>query len=131
MALSPAEHALEERLTQTAEKTGATVPVDLDRLTFAPGEAKLNEAGTQQLSQVAQLLRTHPNHRLVVLGYAALTEPKAFTLALDRANAAVRELTRLGIPAASLQGQGRLASNADNPTPEYKRRITLYVSALN
>ncbi len=130
VGINSTESLLYKRLSNPAFATRQ--PADLDRLAFAVGKDKLDMEGAQQLGNVAHLLKTFPGNKLVVFGNAGPAEPQALTLALNRAQAAVNELVKQGIPRTSLQAQGRLRSSAENPKDaDYSRRIALYISQLN
>lgn len=130
VGINSTESLLYKRLSNPAFATRQ--PADLDRLTFALGRDKLDMEGAQQLGNVAHLLKTFPGNKLVVFGNAGPAEPQALTLALNRAQAAVNELVKQGIPRASLQAQGRLRSSSENPKDaDYSRRIALYISQIN
>ena len=105
--------------------------LDIDRLMFGAGQAKLDMEGAQQLGNVASLLKTFPRARLVVFGSAEPTEAQSLTLALARAQAVVAELVKQGVPSSALQAQGRPRTGAAPAhDPDYKRRASLYLSSL-
>ena len=77
-------------------------PLALDRLAFAPGQARLNAEGAQQLGSLAALLHTFPKVKLQLSGHAAPTEPQAAALSAARAQASRAELLKLGVAPARL-----------------------------
>jgi outer membrane protein OmpA-like peptidoglycan-associated protein len=104
-------------------------PIDLDQLSFALGEATLDQAGAKQLGNVANILKTFPHYRLIVFGKAEASEPHSVSLALDRANTVIAELVKQGVPSNALQAQGLLRSSSGSDA-EAKRRPALYISSL-
>ncbi|MFD1467505.1 OmpA family protein [Hymenobacter caeli] len=124
-----AEAVLSQRL---ANPEGASrKPIDLDRLSFAPGQATMGPEGAQQLGNIASLLKTHPRYRLIVFGNAETSEPHSIALALDRANLVIAELVKQGVPSTALQAQGHLRPAADKADdPAATRRPALYISSM-
>ena len=107
-------------------------PLYLDQLLFPTGLAELDPEGTQQLANIVSLLKTFPRYRLIVFGNAELTEPQPVMLAINRAQAVVLELMRLGIPSSALQAQGRLRTDPSRAAdPDHRRRVSLAISSLD
>jgi OOP family OmpA-OmpF porin len=84
--INPSESLLYKRLVNSSLSRPSSVV--LDRLVFGPSQAKLGAEGTQQLGNVAHLLKTFPKAHLLVLGHATTKEVEAMRLSLLRANAA-------------------------------------------
>lgn len=107
----------------------------IDRLTFAASEAHLGAEGAQQLGSIANLLKTFPKSRLLLIGHANLSEGNMTQLALQRAQVAVDELHKCGISTNRLQAQGVLATGTptDDDSPERQamlQGISLKISKM-
>lgn len=103
-------------------------PITLEHMSFAPGQATLDVAGTQQLENIAALLKSFPRCQLIVFGHADASEPTS--LALDRANAVVAELRKQGVRKPILQAQASVRSADKADSPNEQRSPTLFVSAV-
>lgn len=108
VGINSSESLLYKRLVNSNLSRPSSVA--LDRLTFDPSKAKLGAEGAQQLGNIANLLKTFPKARILVLGHATTKEAEAMRLSLLRANAAIDELVKQGISADRLQAQGVLAT---------------------
>jgi outer membrane protein OmpA-like peptidoglycan-associated protein len=133
VGINSTESLLYKRLAHPNLPRPADIPVD--RLSFDLGQARLGAEGAQQLGSIASLLKTFPKSRLVVVGHANNHEAQAMRLGLQRANLAVDELVKQGIPADHLQAQGMLSTElpSDNDSAEKQANlqgITLKISRL-
>jgi outer membrane protein OmpA-like peptidoglycan-associated protein len=108
VGINSSESLLYKRLVNSGLSRPSSVA--LDRLVFDLSQAKLGAEGAQQLGSVANLLKTFPKARILVLGHATTKEAEAMRLSLARANAAIDELVKQGISADRLQAQGVLAA---------------------
>ncbi len=133
VGINSTESLLYKRLAHPSLPRPADIAVD--RLSFDLGQARLGAEGAQQLGSIASLLKTFPKARLVVVGHANNHEAQAMRLGLQRANLAVDELVKQGIPADRLQAQGMLSTElpSDNDSAEKQaslQGITLKISRL-
>ena len=101
-------------------------PITLDNIRFANGQASINAAGTYQLENIAALLKSFPNCKLTFIGHAGPAEPAS--LALDRANAVIALLRRLGVSKPVLVADAYVRSEGDNASDE-AHSPTLLVNA--
>jgi OmpA-OmpF porin, OOP family len=108
---------------------------DFDRLTFATGEATLQNSSAEQLQNIAAILKAYPNVKVKIGGYTDNTGNKQANLRLsqDRASNVMRELVQGGIDPSRLEAEGYGEDHpvADNSTPEGReanRRISLRVT---
>ena len=108
VGINSSESLLYKRLVNNNLSRPSSIP--LDRLAFEPNQAKLGAEGAQQLGSIANLLKTFPKARLLILGHATTKETEAMRLSLARANAVIDELVKQGIYAQRLQAQGVLAT---------------------
>jgi outer membrane protein OmpA-like peptidoglycan-associated protein len=133
VGINSTESLLYKRLAHPSLPRPADIPID--RLSFDLGQARLGAEGAQQLGSIASLLKTFPKARLVVVGHANNHEAQAMRLGLQRANLAVEELVKQGIPPDRLQAQGMLSTElpSDNDSAEKQaslQGITLKISRL-
>lgn len=89
-----------------------------DRLTFDPGSSSLGETDEAAIEALAYVLKTHPQVRVRVLGFADQERDGArhADLRLQRAKAIVESITEAGVEASRLEaaaaranGKGRAA----------------------
>jgi outer membrane protein OmpA-like peptidoglycan-associated protein len=76
--INPSESLLYKYLVNSSLSRPSSVV--LDRLVFGPSQAKLGAEGTQQLGNVAHLLKTFPKAHLLVLGHATTKKFEAMHL---------------------------------------------------
>lgn len=108
---------------------------DFDRLLFDTGSASLQPASTEQLQNVAAIMKAYPTMKIKIGGYTDNTGDKAANqkLSQDRADNVMTELEKLGVAPDRLQAQGYGEDHpiADNSTDEGRqknRRISLRVT---
>jgi len=108
---------------------------DFDRLLFDTGQATLQPASQEQLTNIADILRAYPQVKIRIGGYTDNTGDPAANLQLSeqRADNVMAELVRLGIDPARMTAKGYGAEDpiADNSTEEGRqknRRISLRVT---
>jgi len=133
VGINSTESLLYKRLAHPTLPRPTDIPID--RLSFDLGQARLGAEGAQQLGSIASLLKTFPKARLVVVGHANNHEAQAMRLGLQRANLAVEELVKQGVPPDRLQAQGMLSTElpSDNDSAEKQaslQGITLKISRL-
>jgi OOP family OmpA-OmpF porin len=109
---------------------------DFDRLTFDTGKATLQDSSTEQLQNIAAILKAYPKVKVKIGGYTDDTGNKEANLRLaqDRARNVMRELVQRGVDASRLaaEGYGEEHAVGDNSTFEGRqknRRIALRVTA--
>ena len=138
--LNVPEFGVERKLIAFIEDAGK--PVDkttwftFDRLEFETGSATLKASSTEQLKNVAEILKAYPKVALKIGGYTDnVGDPGAnMKLSAKRAENTMAELVKLGIDAKRLEaeGYGDRHPVADNSTEEGRqknRRIDLRVTS--
>jgi outer membrane protein OmpA-like peptidoglycan-associated protein len=97
-----------------------------DRLEFDTDSATLTPAASEQLGNVAAIMKAYPNVKMKIGGYTDNTADSAHNLELSqaRANAAMQQIVQHGVDASRLSAQGYGDQNpvADNSTPEGRQR---------
>jgi outer membrane protein OmpA-like peptidoglycan-associated protein len=137
--LNVPQRGVEARLVSYLNDSSAPVSdtswFDFDRLLFDTGQATLQPASEEQLSNIAAILKAYPQVQVRIGGYTDNTGDPAANLQLSqqRADNVVAELTRLGVEPARLSAKGYGQENpiADNSTEEGRqknRRISLRVT---
>jgi OOP family OmpA-OmpF porin len=108
---------------------------DFDRLTFDTGKATLQDSSTEQLQNIAAILKCYPTVKVKIGGYTDNTGNKEANqrLAQDRATNVMHELVQRGVDASRLaaEGYGEEHAVGDNSTFEGRqrnRRIALRVT---
>ena len=109
---------------------------DFDRLTFDTGKATLQDSSSEQLQNIAAILKAYPNVKVKIGGYTDNTGNKAANLKLsqDRAVNVMHEVVQRGVDPSRLEAEGYGEEHpvADNATAEGRqknRRISLRVTA--
>jgi outer membrane protein OmpA-like peptidoglycan-associated protein len=97
-----------------------------DRLEFETGSARLAGSATEQLRNVAAILRAYPSVKVKIGGYTDNVADASHNLQLsqERANAAMLQIISMGIDAARVaaEGYGEQHPVADNATAEGRQR---------
>ena len=97
-----------------------------DRLEFETDSARLTASATEQLRNVAGILRAYPAVKVKIGGYTDNTADAAHNLELSqaRASAAMQQIVAMGIDATRVaaEGYGEQHPVADNSTPEGRQR---------
>ena len=97
-----------------------------DRLEFETGSARLVASATEQLRNVADILRAYPSVKVKIGGYTDNTADASHNLQLsqERANAAMLQIVAMGIDASRVaaEGYGEQHPVADNGTAEGRQR---------
>jgi len=134
----PAE-GMERKLVEYVEDP-SSVPTketwfSFDRVEFEPDSATLLPRSTEQLQNIADIMKAYPNLKLKVGGYTDNTGDNSHNLKLseDRANAAMNQIVGLGIDPSRLMAEGFGSAHpvADNSTPEgrqHNRRVDVRVT---
>jgi OOP family OmpA-OmpF porin len=131
---------MENRLLDFIEDESRPVDMitwfDFDRLTFDTGKATLQDSSTEQLQNIAAILKAYPKVKVKIGGYTDNTGNKEANLRLaqDRATNVMHELVQRGVDSSRLaaEGYGEEHAVGDNSTFEGRqknRRIALQVTA--
>lgn len=93
-----------------------------DRILFETNKSALRPSSELQLANIAAIMKAYPNVEIKIGGYTDNTgNPKTnLKLSQDRANSAMTELVKLGVPEARMkaEGYGDQYPVASNDTPE-------------
>ena len=129
------ENRLIDFIEDSTKVVDKTTWFDFDRLLFDTAKATLQPASSQQLEDVANILKAFPNVEVKIGGYTDNTGDKAgnMKLSADRAATVVAELVKLGVDAKRLtsEGYGDAHPVADNGTEEGRqknRRVSMRVA---
>jgi len=108
---------------------------DFDRLLFDTGQATLQPASQDQLTDIADILKAYPQVKIRIGGYTDNTGDPAANLQLSqqRADSVMAQLTQLGVDPSRMTAKGYGQDNpvADNSTEDGRqknRRISLRVT---
>ena len=108
---------------------------NFDRINFASGSSNLSEESSEQIKNIAEILKAYPNIKLKVGGYTDNTGSVEVNMNISkaRANAVKSAISALGVDAARMdaEGFGPAHPAASNDTPEGRaqnRRIALRVT---
>ena len=97
-----------------------------DRVEFEPDSATLLPRSSEQLQNIADIMKAYPDVKLKVGGYTDNTGDDARNVKLseDRANAAMNEIARLGVDRSRLSAEGFGSAHpvANNNTAEGRQR---------
>jgi OmpA-OmpF porin, OOP family len=137
--LSIPEHGVEGRLLafiqDPSQKPNKTSWFDFDRLLFATGSATLEPQSSEQLHNIAAILKAYPRTHLTIGGYTDNTGDAAQNLKLsqDRADNVTAELVRLGVAKDRLLAKGYgeehpVGDNATEAGRAQNRRISMLVT---
>ncbi len=111
--------SFEEALSSTDE---ANKTLRLDNINFRTGSADLTESSTNEISTVADLLKSHPETKVELAGHTDNVGNAAsnLTLSQQRADAVKNTLLSMGVQSDQViaKGYGDTAPIADNATPE-------------
>ena len=133
------EHGVEGRLLafiqDPSQKPNKTSWFDFDRLLFATGSATLEPQSSEQLHNIAAILKAYPNTHLTIGGYTDNTGDAAQNLKLsqDRADNVTAELVKLGVASDRLVAKGYgedhpVGDNATEAGRAQNRRISMLVT---
>jgi OOP family OmpA-OmpF porin len=137
--LSIPEHGVEGRLLafiqDPSQRPNRTSWFDFDRLLFATGSATLEPQSSEQLHNIAAILKAYPNTHLTIGGYTDNTGDAAQNLKLsqDRADNVTAELVKLGVAKDRLLAKGYgeehpVGDNATETGRAQNRRISMLVT---
>jgi outer membrane protein OmpA-like peptidoglycan-associated protein len=133
------EHGVEGRLLafiqDRSQKPNRTSWFDFDRLLFATGSATLEPQSSEQLHNIAAILKAYPATHLTIGGYTDNTGDAAQNLKLsqDRADNVTAELVKLGVASDRLLAKGYgedhpVGDNATEAGRAQNRRISMLVT---
>lgn len=129
------EARLVSYLNDSSAPVSDTTWFDFDRLLFDTGNATLQPASQEQLTNIADILKAYPQIKIRIGGYTDNTGDPAANLQLSqqRADTVMAQLTQLGIDPSRMTAKGYGQDNpvADNSTDEGRqknRRISLRVT---
>ncbi len=129
------EARLVKYLSDSSAPVTDTTWFDFDRLLFDTGQATLQPASQEQLTNIAAILKAYPQVKIRIGGYTDNTGDPAANqrLSQERADNVMDQLVKLGIDPARVSAKGYGAENpiADNSTEEGRqknRRISLRVT---
>jgi outer membrane protein OmpA-like peptidoglycan-associated protein len=137
--LSIPRYGVESRLLDFMQN--ASVPVDhawldFDRLSFDSNSAALRPESTEQIANIAKIMKAYPTTHLMIGGFTDDTGDETVDMQISqaRANSVMQELIKMGVSADRLQarGFGATAQVADNSTQAGRfknRRIALRLTA--
>ena len=139
VTLNIPENGIENNLLKFIENKDAVVNkttwFDFDRLTFETGKSTLKPESSEQLTNIAEILKAFPNVNIKLGGYTDNTGDSNANLKLstERASSVKAELIKLGITDARLESEGYGQENpvAQNETEEGRaanRRISIRVT---
>jgi K(+)-stimulated pyrophosphate-energized sodium pump len=108
---------------------------DFDRLTFETGSAKLDAASSDQLTNVADILKAFPAVAIKLGGYTDNTgnADNNLKLSVDRAKSVMQSLVAKGVEASRIESEGYgdqhpVASNDTEEGRNQNRRISIRVT---
>lgn len=124
------ENGVESKLIgfieDTAKSPDSETWFTFDRLEFETDSARLAPSATEQLRNVADILRAYPTVKVKIGGYTDNTADASHNLQLsqERANAAMLQIVSMGINASRVaaEGYGEQHPVADNATAEGRQR---------
>lgn len=92
------------------------------QIAFPKGAARISNSQKPLLDEIAQVLKEHPELRLVVHGHCSTDERQ--TVAADRATAVMEALVERGVPPKQLEAKGHGASEPanDSSTKELREK---------
>ena len=119
------ETRLLEFLSRTSHKSDT---FDLDRVTFDATHATLTPSSSEQLQNVAKILRAYPNTKISINAYV---DKKASGLRLpwERSNSVLRELAKMGVERSHMTTELYSSNRAKrSSTPEKGQNQNQYIS---
>lgn len=108
------------------QQAGRETWFSFDRLEFQTDSATLTPTASEQLGNIAEILKAYPNVKVKIGGYTDNTSDSAHNMALSqaRAAAAMDQIVTMGIDSSRLEaeGYGEQHPIADNSTAEGRQR---------
>ncbi len=130
------EHRLEETETQgvVVEQTDTGTRVTVQDIRFVPDQAVILLGERDRLEQIAEVLKSIPDVRFLVVGHTADvgTKESQLELSQQRAEVIVAELVRRGLDPMRFDVEGRggdepVASNENETGRAQNRRVEIYI----
>ena len=130
------EHQFEETETQgvVVEQTDTGTRVTVQNIRFVPDQAVILLGERDRLEQIAEVLKSIPDVRFLVVGHTADvgTEESQLELSQQRAQVIVAELVRRGLDPMRFDLEGRggdepVASNENEAGRALNRRVEIYI----
>ena len=123
-------NGVESKLIGFIEDTGRAPSTEtwftFDRLEFETDSARLTASASEQLNNIADILRAYPDVKVKIGGYTDNTADAAHNLQLSqaRATAAMQQIVATGIDSSrvSAEGYGEQHPVADNATADGRQR---------
>lgn len=139
ISLNIPRFGVESRLADFIQNSSLPVDntwFDFDRLSFDTNSATLRPESTEQLSNIANILKAYPTVHVKIGGYTDNSGDAAANMQLSqaRANSVMQQLTGMGVEAERLeaQGYGDTVPVADNSTDAGRfknRRVALRLTS--
>ncbi len=130
------ENKLIKFIQDPAQQVDKETWFDFDRLLFATGSSTLEPSSSEQLKNIAEILKAYPNVHLRIGGYTDNTGDAAANLKLsqDRSSTVMSQLVSMGIDPTRLDAKGYgeehpVADNATEAGRAQNRRISVRVTA--
>jgi len=128
--------SMEDRLSKYLASPGSgSMNIDLDRVEFVTGSARLTPRSRTQIEKLGVILRSYPMTTVVVAGHTDSRGREAANLRLSRAraDAVAKALKDSGVRADRIRaegygGQKPVADNSTRAGRQQNRRVTLEVS---
>lgn len=129
------ENKLIDFITDSSMQVDKETWFDFDRLLFATGAASLEPSSTEQLQNVAAILKAYPNVHLRIGGYTDNTGNAEANqkLSQERASTVMAQLVAMGVEPTRLDSKGYgeehpVADNATEAGRAQNRRISMRVT---
>ena len=128
--------SMEDRLSKyLASSTSGSMSIDLDRVEFLSGSARLTPRSRAEIEKLGVILRSYPKATVVVAGHTDSRGREAANLALSRARAeaVAKTLKDAGVGEDRIRAEGYgskkpIADNSTRAGRQQNRRVTLDVS---
>jgi outer membrane protein OmpA-like peptidoglycan-associated protein len=129
------ENTLIDFIENSSKPADKTTWFDFDRLTFDTGSATLQDSSSEQLQNIAAILKAYPKVKVKIGGYTDNTgnEQANLRLSQDRAMNVMHDLVQRGVEQSRLDAKGYgeehpVADNATDAGRQKNRRISLLVT---
>lgn len=129
------ENKLIDFIEDTSRPVDKSTWFDFDRLTFDTGKSTLEDSSSEQLQNIAAILKAYPKVKVKIGGYTDNTGSKQANVRLsqDRATNVMHELEQRGVDPSRLEAKGYgeehpVADNATEAGRKQNRRISLLVT---
>jgi OmpA-OmpF porin, OOP family len=128
--------SMEDRLSKYLASSGSgSMNIDLDRVEFLTGSARLTPRSRAEIEKLGMILRSYPMATVVVAGHTDSRGREAANLTLSRARAeaVAKALKASGVGADRIRAEGYgsqkpVADNSTRAGRQQNRRVTLEVS---